>query len=68
MSLSQQQLDDLLERLIGLTDVQDAQLRQARLAQLVLLLIQAIGDAARVQAVLDDMQTLHGTTSLVAIP
>jgi len=63
----QQQLDDLHERLIGLTCVQDAQVRQARLAQLVLLLIQAVGDAQRVAAVLDEMETLHAPARDVMI-
>jgi len=64
----QQQHDDLFERLLGVTNVADGQLREARLAQLVLLLMEALGDIARVHAVVADIEARHATAAHIPIP
>lgn len=68
MPLSQQQLDDLLERLIALTSDTDPAVQRDRLAQLVLLLIEAVGEAGRVEAAVEEMMAAHAGPSSVAIP
>ena len=68
MPLSQQQLDDLLERLIALTSSPDPVVQRDRLAQLVLLLIEAVGDAARVEAAVEEMMAAHANPSSMTIP
>lgn len=55
MPPSQQQLDDLLERLIALTDQPDPVDQRDSLARLSLLLIEAVDDAARVQSAVDEV-------------
>lgn len=55
MPPSQQQLDDLLERLIALTDQPDPVDQRDSLARLSLLLIEAVDDAARVQSAVDEI-------------
>jgi len=52
MSFSQQQLDDLLEDLIALTNIPDSEEQVRRLAQLCLLLIEQIDDPEKVRAAL----------------
>ena len=63
MSATQQQLDDLLEHLIALTDAPDASgvpgvpdpaVQRDRLARLVLLLAERVGDPAAVHAAIDE--------------
>ena len=66
--LSQPQLDDLLERLIALTSAPDPSVQRDRLAQLVLLLIEALGDGDRAQAVVDEMMAAHADPSCLSIP
>ena len=68
MPLSQQQLDDLLERLIALTSSPDPAAQRDRLAQLVLVLIEAVGDAERVDAAIEEMMAAHAGSPSVAIP
>jgi len=68
MPLSQPQLDDLLERLIALTGVPDPIVQRDRLARLVLLLIEAVGDAERVQAALDEMMAGEAGAFELSIP
>ena len=68
MPLSQPQLDDLLERLIALTSAPDPSVQRDRLAQLVLLLIEALGDGDRAQAVVDEMMAAHADPSCLSIP
>lgn len=60
MPQSQQQLDDLLERLIALTDQCDAADQRDSLARLSLLLIEAVDDAARVRAAVDEVLAARG--------
>lgn len=66
MPATQQQLDDLLEHLIALTDAPDASgvpgvpatpdpaVQRDRLARLVLLLAERVGDPAAVHAAIDE--------------
>ena len=68
MPLSQPQLDDLLERLIALTSAPDPSVQRDRLAQLVLLLIEALGDGDRAQAAVDEMMAAHAEPSCLSIP
>ncbi|MFG0233194.1 DUF2783 domain-containing protein [Achromobacter sp. 413638] len=68
MPLSQPQLDDLLERLIALTSAPDPSVQRDRLAQLVLLLIEALGDGDRAQAAVDEMMAAHADPSCLSIP
>lgn len=53
MTLTQAELDDLLEDLIAYTDVSDPQEQVRRLSRLCLLLIDACGDRERVLAAMD---------------
>lgn len=62
---TQPQLDDLLEHLIALTDVPDPAVQRDRLARLVLLLAERVGDPAAVQAAID--QALRGQALTLAI-
>ncbi|WP_088156281.1 DUF2783 domain-containing protein [Achromobacter xylosoxidans] len=68
MPLSQQQLDDLLERLIALTNVSDPAAQRDSLARLSLLLIEAVDDAARVQAAVDEMLAAQPGSPALNIP
>ena len=68
MSMPQQQLDDLLERLIALTSDSDPAQQRDRLAQLVLLLIEALGDADRARVAVDEMVAAYASEASVAIP
>ena len=52
MSFSQQQLDDLLEDLIALTNIPDSEEQVRRLSQLCLLLIEQIDDPDKVRSAL----------------
>lgn len=63
MPATQQQLDDLLEHLIALTDapdgsgvpgVPDPAVQRDRLARLVLLLAERVGDPSAVHAAIDE--------------
>lgn len=53
MSLSQQQIDDLLEDLIALTDTPEPDEQVRRLARLCLLLIEQLDDHAAVRRALE---------------
>ena len=53
MNLSQQQIDDLLEDLIALTDTPDSAEQVKRLSRQCLLLIEQIDDHAAVRLALD---------------
>ena len=53
MNLSQQQIDELLEDLIALTDTPDRGEQVKRLSRLCLLLIEQIDDHAAVRLALD---------------
>jgi len=64
---SQPQLDDLLERLAALTDCPIGTQRD-RLARLVLLLAEQIGDCALVQAAIDEAAHVDGSELTLAIP
>lgn len=55
MSFNQQQLDDLLEDLIALTDTPDSAEQVQRLSRLCLLLIERIDDPESVRAALDEV-------------
>lgn len=68
MPQSQQQLDDLLERLIALTDQPDPADQRDNLARLSLLLIEAVDDAARVQAAVDELLATRGGPPALHIP
>ncbi|MBB1625916.1 DUF2783 domain-containing protein [Achromobacter sp. UMC71] len=68
MPPSQQQLDDLLERLIALTDQPDPADQRDSLARLSLLLIEAVDDAARVQAAVDELLAARGGPPALHIP
>ncbi|KGD86838.1 hypothetical protein JL37_28430 [Achromobacter sp. RTa] len=68
MPLSQQQLDDLLERLIALTDVPDPAAQRDSLARLSLLLIEAVDDAARVQEAVDEILAVQPCAPALNIP
>ncbi len=68
MPLSQQQLDDLLERLIALTNVPDPEAQRDSLARLSLLLIEAVDDAARVQAAVDEILAVQPGAPALNIP
>lgn len=57
MSFSQQQLDDLLEDLIALTNIPDSEEQVRRLAQLCLLLIEQIDDPEKVRAALTQVSS-----------
>ena len=54
MSFTQQQLDDLLEDLIALTDTPDPGEQVRRLSKLCLLLIERIDDHAAARAAIDE--------------
>lgn len=66
MNLSQQQIDDLLEDLIALTDTPDGGEQVKRLSRLCLLLIEQIDDHAAVRRALD--AALNGVTPLPLRP
>ena len=66
MNLSQQQIDDLLEDLIALTDTPDCGEQVQRLSRLCLLLIEQIDDHAAVRRALD--AALSGVTPLPVRP
>jgi hypothetical protein len=66
MNLSQQQIDDLLEDLIALTDTPDRGEQVKRLSRLCLLLIEQIDDHAAVRRALDI--ALSGVTPLPVRP
>lgn len=68
MPHSQQQLDDLLEHLIALTDVADPADQRDSLARLSLLLIEALDDAARVRAAVDEILAARGQPPALHIP
>ncbi|PND35210.1 DUF2783 domain-containing protein [Achromobacter pulmonis] len=68
MSLSQQQLDDLLERLVALTDVPDPVAQRDRLARLSLCLIEALDDGPRAQAILDKTLADHPDSPALTLP
>jgi hypothetical protein len=55
MSFTQQQLDDLLEDLIALTDTPDCAEQVRRLSRLCLMLIEQVDDAVAVQRALDEV-------------
>jgi hypothetical protein len=55
MSFTQQQLDDLLEDLIALTDTPDCSEQVRRLSRLCLMLIEQVDDAATVRRALDEV-------------
>lgn len=68
MPQSQQQLDDLLERLIALTDQPNPADQRDSLARLSLLLIEAVDDAARVQAAVDEILAARAQPPALHIP
>ena len=68
MPATQQQLDDLLEHLIALTDVPDAAAQRDRLARLVLLLAERVGDPAVVRAAIDEVMQGESHPLVFAIP
>lgn len=68
MPQSQQQLDDLLERLIALTDQPNPADQRDSLARLSLLLIEAVDDAARVQAAVDEILAAREQPPTLHIP
>lgn len=68
MPATQQQLDDLLEHLIALTDLPDAAAQRDRLARLVLLLAERLGDPAAVRAAIDDVMQGEARPLVLAIP
>ncbi len=68
MSISQQQLDDLLESLVAFTDLSSGDDKQRRLAKLVLLLIERIDDAADVHAAIDQVMKSESHELVLAIP
>ncbi|CAB3927802.1 hypothetical protein LMG26858_06080 [Achromobacter anxifer] len=68
MPLSQQQLDDLLERLIALTNTPDPEDQRDSLARLSLLLIEAVDDATRVQAAVDEILAVQPGAPALNIP
>lgn len=68
MSTTQQQLDDLLEHLIALTDLPDPAAQRDRLARLVLLLVEDLGDTAVVRAAIDEVMRDEAQPLALAIP
>ncbi len=68
MPATQQQLDDLLEHLVALTDLPDPAAQRDRLARLVLLLAQRIDDTAAVHAAIDEAMRTEGQPLALAIP
>ena len=68
MPATQQQLDDLLEHLIALTDLPDAAAQRDRLARLVLLLAERAGDPAVVRAAIDEVMQGEARPLVFAIP
>ena len=68
MPQSQQQLDDLLERLIALTDQPSPTDQRDSLARLSLLLIEAVDDAARVQVAIDEILAARENPPALHIP
>ena len=72
MSATQQQLDDLLEHLLALTELPDTvdapAIRCARLARLVLLLAERLGDTAAVQAAIAEVVHAEVQPPVLAIP
>ncbi|MGH8815436.1 DUF2783 domain-containing protein [Achromobacter pestifer] len=68
MPLSQQQLDDLLERLIALTNTPDPGAQRDNLARLSLLLIEAVDDSARVLAAVDEVLAVPSDGPTLNIP
>ncbi len=55
MSFTQQQLDDLLEDLIALTDIPDCAEQVSRLSRLCLILMEQVGEADAVRRALDEV-------------
>jgi hypothetical protein len=68
MPATQQQLDDLLEHLIALTELPDPAARCDRLARLVLLLAQHIDDTKVVQNAIAEVMHSEGRELRLAIP
>lgn len=68
MPATQQQLDDLLEHLVALTDLPDPAAQRDRLARLVLLLAQRIDDTAAVHAAIDEAMRTEAQPLALAIP
>lgn len=68
MPQSQQQLDDLLERLIALTDQPSPTDQRDSLARLSLLLIEAVDDPARVQVAIDEILATRENPPALHIP
>lgn len=67
MSATQQELDDLLEHLIALTDLPGPDAQRDRLARLVLLLAERVGDPASVRAAIDEAMRVEARPLVFAI-
>ncbi len=68
MAATQQQLDDLLEQFIALTDVGEPGLRCARMARLVLVLAERVGDPEAVRQAVDEAMRSEGGELHPGIP
>lgn len=68
MTCTQQQLDDVLESLIALTDTADPALQCDLLARLVLALAAEVDDAQRLQAAVASVARSAGRSLHPALP
>lgn len=68
MTCTQQQLDDVLESLIALTDTPDPVARCDLLARLVLALAAEVDDAARLQVAIASVARSTGRSLQPALP
>ena len=68
MPATQQQLDDLLEHLIALTDLPEPTAQRDRLARLVLLLAEGLNDPAAVHTAIDEVMRDEAQPLVFAIP
>jgi len=68
MASTQQQLDDLLESLIALTDGIPAEQQAALLARLVLVLAAKLDDAVAVEAAVAEVAQLAGCPLVRTLP
>ncbi len=68
MTCTQQQLDDVLESLIALTDTPDLAARSDLLARLVLALAAEVDDATRLQAAIASVARSAGRSLQPALP
>jgi hypothetical protein len=68
VAATQQQLDDVLEHLVALTDLPDVTAQRDRLACLVLLLAESLDDPQAVHAAIEEVLRHDNQGFALAIP